>query len=191
VTPIDFQKRAMLALHIDPIHRLAIWGFGLAVFFLYAGFRAWDEERAIAEQFSEGAMAKELEALRTEIDEIHSHKWPRLTDVQKMNLADRLRQIGGRKIWIIRPNHLDCIELAKDFDEAFRKALWNVPVAEPYSPGDEKLGITIQTLMDVGPAIQFAIATATGLDATALEIPADERKRWNDDLVVLTIGLKS
>src|SRR6266851_3499230 len=31
-------------IHVDPHQRLAIWGFGLAAFFLYAGFRAWSDE---------------------------------------------------------------------------------------------------------------------------------------------------
>jgi hypothetical protein len=191
VVPIQIQKRAMLAAHIDPTQRLAIWGFGLAVFFLYAGFRAWDEERAIVERTSEGAMAKELGTLRAELDEIHSHEWPRLTEVQKIDLAERLRRLGGRTIWIIRPNKLDCIDLARDFDGVFREALWDVPNVEPYSPGNETLGITIQTLMDVGPALQAAIVETTGFPARIYEIPAIERKSWSDDHVVLSIGLKS
>ncbi len=43
VMPLDVQKKVMLAIHVDPAQRLAIWGFGLAAFFLYAGFRAWND----------------------------------------------------------------------------------------------------------------------------------------------------
>ena len=51
VMPLDIQKKAMLAIHIDPAQRLAIWGCVLAAFFLYAGFRAWnDVERELAER---------------------------------------------------------------------------------------------------------------------------------------------
>jgi len=44
VVPIHIQQRVLLAINIDPHHRLAIWGFGLAAFVLYAGFRAWSSE---------------------------------------------------------------------------------------------------------------------------------------------------
>lgn len=41
--PVAFQERILTIVNIGLIYRLAIGGFGLAGFFLYAGFRAWDE----------------------------------------------------------------------------------------------------------------------------------------------------
>ena len=46
VVPISFQKRVLEAVDIDPSQRLAIWGFGLAAFFLSAGFRTWSDAHA-------------------------------------------------------------------------------------------------------------------------------------------------
>jgi hypothetical protein len=40
----EVQGKVLAAIHIDPQQRMALWGFGLAVFFLYAGYRAWSEE---------------------------------------------------------------------------------------------------------------------------------------------------
>ena len=37
--PLDIQRKAMIAVHVDPSQRLVIFGFGLAAFFLYAGFQ--------------------------------------------------------------------------------------------------------------------------------------------------------
>jgi hypothetical protein len=189
--PLDVQRKAMIAVHVDPSQRLVIFGFGLAAFFLYAGFRAWDEEHAIVERLSESTTAIELRALRTELESVRSREWPRLTIIQKNALAGRLRSIGSYTIWIIRPNDFNCVGLAKDFDEAFRQAGWNVPHDEPYSPGEEKLGITIQTLMNVAPALQAAIVETTSLPARIYEIREIERRSWNADHVVLSVGLKS
>lgn len=44
IAPTEIQSRLLRAVHIDPSHRLALLGFGLAAFFLYAGFRAWNDE---------------------------------------------------------------------------------------------------------------------------------------------------
>jgi hypothetical protein len=191
IVPVDFQRKMLLTVHIDPSQRLVILGFGLAAFFLYAGFRAWDSEHAIVERTSESATAKQIETLRAKLDEIHSHEWRRLTAIQKGALVDRLKQIGTRTIWIIRPLQLDCVLLAKDFDEVFRAASWDVPNVEPYSPGGEELGLTVQTLMDVGPALRSAIAEATGLPAKIYEIKGLAKSGWRDDNVVLSVGLKS
>ncbi len=47
VVSIHIQQRVLLAINIDPHQRLAVCGFGLAAFFLYAGFRAWSDEREL------------------------------------------------------------------------------------------------------------------------------------------------
>ena len=111
--------------------------------------------------------------------------------MQKNALARRLRSVGSYTIWIIRPNDLSCVGLAKDFDEVFRQAGWNVPYDEPYSPGEEKLGITIQTLMNVAPALQAAMVETTNLPTRIYEIPEIEGRSWDADHVVLSVGLKS
>lgn len=49
VAPTEIQSRLLLVVHVDPSYRLAVWGFGLAAFFLYAGFRAWNGEYQLAE----------------------------------------------------------------------------------------------------------------------------------------------
>jgi hypothetical protein len=49
---VDFQSSVLRAIHVDPDKRLAIWGFGLAAFFLYAGFRAWDDGQKVIERLS-------------------------------------------------------------------------------------------------------------------------------------------
>ncbi len=44
---VEFQKRVLMAVHIDPNQRFAVLGFGLAAFFFYAGFRAWSEAEGL------------------------------------------------------------------------------------------------------------------------------------------------
>lgn len=189
--PEAIQQRLLAALYIDPHQRLAVWLAALVIFLFYAGFRAWDEEHALVEHSSESATAKELAILRTELDEIHSREWSRLSELQKTALVERLRQIGsGIEIWIIRPNTLDCVALANDFYGVFRRAQWKLIHDEPYSPGEEKLGITIQTLMSVAPALQAAMVETTGLPAGIYEIPERQRRSWDANHVVLSIGLK-
>jgi hypothetical protein len=172
----------MLAVHIDPSQRVVILGFGLAAFFLYAGFRAWDEEHAIVEKTSESETSKELRRIR-------EREWSRLTNAQKAELAKRLKQIGPHTVWIIRPNNPDCIALAADFDGVFREALWDVPVPAPYSPGDEKLGVTIQGNV-VQEAVRTAIVEATDLPAIVYRRTKEEGDSWNKELVIVSIGTK-
>jgi hypothetical protein len=40
----ELQKRVLLAVHIDPNQRIAVWLAALSMFLFYAGFRAWSEE---------------------------------------------------------------------------------------------------------------------------------------------------
>jgi len=190
--PEAIQQRLLAALYIDPHQRLAVWLAALVIFLFYAGFRAWDEEHALVERSSESTTAKELATQPTELNEIHSREWPRLSEIQKTALVKRLHQIGsGVEIWIIRPNNFDCIALANDFFGVFRTAQWKLIHDEPYSPGEEKLGITIQTLMNIGSVLRDAISETTELPVRVYEIPSIQRRSWGDDHVVLSIGVKS
>jgi hypothetical protein len=63
VTPVELQQSVLRAVHIDPSYRLAVWGFGLALFFLYAGFRAWNEAESDG---SHGDLARAQTALARE-----------------------------------------------------------------------------------------------------------------------------
>jgi hypothetical protein len=85
--PDEIQRKTLAAIYIDPHQKIAVWLATLAAFLFYTGFRAWDEEHAIAERTSESATAKEVARLRSELGEIHSYQWQRLTDEQKANLA--------------------------------------------------------------------------------------------------------
>ncbi len=195
VVPIPIQHRVLLAINVDPHQRLVIWGFGLAAFFLYAGFRAWEAEHRTVERLQKAgavpALAGEVERLRTELDQRALREWPRLTDSQKTKLAERLGRIGSHTIWIIRPENFDCVALAADFDEVFRKASWNVPEPEPYSVEGLKLGITIYGLQVAAQeALREAIIATTGLPATIYEGSERERKSWNEEAIVLNVGVK-
>jgi hypothetical protein len=57
--PLKWQEAKLRSCRIDPTQRYAVLGFGLSVFFLYAGFRAWDD---VVEQ-SGGLEAKTLATL--------------------------------------------------------------------------------------------------------------------------------
>lgn len=45
LAPASWQRHLLLAIHIPPDQRLVVLGFGLAGFFLYAGFRVWSAEQ--------------------------------------------------------------------------------------------------------------------------------------------------
>jgi hypothetical protein len=66
-TPAKFQARVLATFHIDPQQRLAFWGFGLAAFFLYAGYRAWSQENDRCEQLVVDNAAPSLPAFRWRI----------------------------------------------------------------------------------------------------------------------------
>lgn len=82
VVPTEIQARVLAAVHVDPKQRLAIWGFGLAAFFLYAGFRAWSGERE--DRLSQSAvepskLMEQLQSLRSEFDARKLLEWQLLS----------------------------------------------------------------------------------------------------------------
>ena len=127
--------------------------------------------------------------LAAQLDQIRAREWQRLTNAQKTDLAERLRKIGPHTVWIVRPQNLDCIALAADFDSVFREALWDVPASEPYSIEEQKRGITIHSLMGaVEEALRTAIIEATELPATIYRGSEIERKYRSEKIIVLSIG---
>lgn len=179
------QRRFLMAIYVDPQHKVAVWLAVVCVFLLYAGFQAWDEEYLRAEKNSESKISKELRRFQ-------EREWPRLTNVQKTKIIARLEKIGRHTIWIIRPNNHDCVALALDFDEAFRKADWDVPHDQPYSTGEEKLGITLYCPIEsVESAVNAAIVETTDLPASIYFGDDRERKYRSENVLVLSIGLKA
>jgi hypothetical protein len=63
LVPSEDQEAVLKRIHVDPKYRLAIWGFGLALFFLYVGFRAWNEADSAGPQ---GELARVQTALARE-----------------------------------------------------------------------------------------------------------------------------
>ena len=129
VVPLDVQRKVMLAVHVDPAQRLVIWGFGLAAFFLYAGFRAWDGER-IARETAEKASPEEL---KRQLETFRLRQWPVLTTEMVNSLATRLADLPTtlegrdfRHIEIVREEPTDCVDLADDFVKAFRQGSWEL-----------------------------------------------------------------
>jgi len=62
--PDSWQRHFLLAIRIDPNQRLAVWGFGLALFFFYAGFRAWSDAEENEKSDDIGTLRSELAELR-------------------------------------------------------------------------------------------------------------------------------
>ncbi len=193
VAPDWLQRKFFLLIHVDPGERLAVLGFGLAAFFLYAGFRTWSAE--YQDKLALGAdnqLSKKVDALEQQLAERKLREWPRLPESQKIELARRLRKIGSHTIWIIRPENFDCIGLAADFGEAFRKASWEVPALEPYSVEELQRGITIRGLhVAAQESLRNAITEVTGLPVMIYEGNERERKYWDEKAIVLNIGVKS
>jgi hypothetical protein len=67
---VKFQGYVLRTIHVDPDKRLAIWGFGLAAFFLYAGFRAWDDGQKRIEKIDRSAEV--AAAIRAQTSQAHS-----------------------------------------------------------------------------------------------------------------------
>lgn len=187
--PETAQRRFLMVIYVDPQHRLELWLAVICVFLFYAGFRAWDDEHSRAESSAEGTSSTELRQVRMQLAGFQAREWPRLIGAQKSELASRLRRIGPHTVWIVRPNNLDCVALAADFDSVFRDALWNVPASEPYSIEEQKLGITVQGNI-VQEAVRTAIVEATALPATVYRRSKEEGNEWSLELVVLSIGPK-
>jgi hypothetical protein len=129
VVPLDVQRKVMLAVHVDPAQRLVIWGFALAAFFLYAGFRAWDEER-IARETAEKASPEEL---KRQLEVFRLRQWPTLNTATVNTLAKRVGDLpitlegrDFRHIEIVREEPTDCVDLADDFISAFRQGSWEL-----------------------------------------------------------------
>ncbi len=87
---------------LSPQHYSAL---GVCLLF-FAAFRAWDEQRDIAEKASPEEVRRELGALRAEAEERKRLEWPRLTVLQKTELVKRLRKIGTNPVWLVRQGAL-------------------------------------------------------------------------------------
>jgi hypothetical protein len=84
--PVETQKHVLRLLHIDPSQRLAVWAFGLAGFFLYAGFRAWNEsEKARPSGLGTRTLSR-LAELLTKGEEILAHG--RTTKLEHIHIWD-------------------------------------------------------------------------------------------------------
>jgi hypothetical protein len=76
LAPESLQRHFLLLIHVDPNQRLAVWGFGLAAFFLYAGFRAWGD--------AEGkGKSDDVENIRSELAQIRQVIGRRITREQR------------------------------------------------------------------------------------------------------------
>jgi hypothetical protein len=171
---------------LSPQHYSAL---GVCLLF-FAAFRAWDEQRDIAEKASPEEVRRELGALRAEAEERKRLEWPRLTVLQKTELVKRLRKIGTNPVWLVRPNVRDCVALADDFAESLRAAAWCLPEKEPYTTGTESLGICIQGALGPTPeALQTAIREVTKLPISMTR-SSDDREYDGKRVIVLSVGLK-
>jgi hypothetical protein len=130
-------------------------------------------------------------ALKAELTERNSREWLRLTNQAKAQLADRLRAIGPYTAWIIYADQWDCMALARDFYEAFRVGSWNVP-NEPYSQEEVREGIRIRGSLSVveQESVRKAIIENTALPVTVYETSDEYRRRWDEALIVLSVGFK-
>jgi hypothetical protein len=195
-----------------------IYEASAVIVLFYAMFLAWRDEHTKVEQIERAKKTEEnsfgsmlgrylndsaarwpmeehSRALREHSDALRhqsrDREWPRLIEPQKVKLASLLKTLGPHTVWIIRPNNQDFIGLAADFDAVFRSAEWSVPNAEPYSPGEEPLGLTVRSLIpDLQERVASAIVSATGLPAIVGKIPENERKYWNVENLIVCVGPK-
>jgi hypothetical protein len=87
--PAADQEALLKVIHVDPNHRLAIWGFGLALFFLDAGFKAWDDAE---HDGPHGELARAQTALARE--QLQDLRNKRKRDAES-DLKRKLRRISG------------------------------------------------------------------------------------------------
>ena len=191
-----------------------IYEASAVIVLFYAMFLAWRDEHTKVEQIERAKKTEEnsfgsmlgrylndsaarwpmeehSRALREHSDALRhqsrDREWPRLIEPQKVKLASLLKTLGPHTVWIIRPNNQDFIGLAADFDAVFRSAEWNVPNPEPYSPGEEPLGLTVRSLKT---DLQESVTSAIGLPAIVGKIPENERKYWNPENLIVCVGPK-
>jgi hypothetical protein len=130
VAPEEFQRRVLTRVHINPSQRLAVWGFGLAGFFLYAGFRAWGDEHWIADNLkserdaSASALSRHLsEGTAQTLQAEHSRALMQYTqELRSERTATRLRDslvaatakspIGPEAVVAIQTGNEPCLLVA-------------------------------------------------------------------------------
>jgi hypothetical protein len=93
--PDSWQRHFLLAIRIDPNQRLAVWGFGLAAFFLYAGFRAWSEADAAGR-----GEPGDIEELRSELVELRQAVGRKITKKQHRQFLQASKAMNISGFWV-------------------------------------------------------------------------------------------
>jgi hypothetical protein len=135
-------------------------------------------------------LTEEVKVLRAQLEERQRREWPLLTREQKSALTDGLRalptEINGRenrRVDIRRDDIPDCMDLADDLADCFRKAGWRMGW-EPRRMGDDPLTPGIHVIFAAGdPRAQPLAEVLTARLGQSIGVPDLPASAFGGDFI--------
>ena len=170
------------------------WPVGLVLVFV-ATFRAWNEQKEIADKAAPEALQAEVEALKAHLVTLQTERetrWERWTEKQEANFVAVLKEVPIRTephiVYIFRnPLYIDCRELADLLADVLGRAKWSGSVFQSVSYRQDLLPASGIELCKRSVDTPEFLALKCAFDKIGLSYVVAATAR-NDDVPEIRIG---